>query len=79
MNDVVRPEMPVTVALGGNTLIKHGERGTVDEHEHNARETADWSGSMISNGHKPIISSKLKLQAAIDAKTGTRLIPTDSS
>ena len=47
MNEAVHPKRLVIVALGGNALIKPGERGTVDEHERNARETADHLWSLV--------------------------------
>lgn len=56
MNEAVRPKRLVVVALGGHALIKPGERGTTEEHEKNAAETADSLWSLISRGHNLIIT-----------------------
>lgn len=56
MNEVARPKRLVIVALGGNALIKPGQRGTVDEHEQNARETAEHLWGLVDHGHNLIIT-----------------------
>jgi carbamate kinase len=56
MNDIVRPKRLVVVALGGNALIKPGQRGTTEEHEENARETAEYLWELVDRGHNLIIT-----------------------
>jgi len=45
-----------TCAIGGNSIIKPGQRGTQDEQFHNARETAKHVASMIEEGYDVVIT-----------------------
>ena len=56
MNEVARPKRLVIVALGGNALIKPGQRGTTEEHEQNAKETAEHLWGLVDHGHNLIIT-----------------------
>lgn len=44
------------VALGGNALIKKGQRGTTEEHEANAAETSHYLYYLIEKGYNLVIT-----------------------
>ena len=44
------------IAIGGNSLIRAGERGTVDEQLHNAHATAQSIAGMVSRGWRVVIT-----------------------
>lgn len=44
------------IAVGGNSLIRAGERGTIEEQFHNANETAKSVAQMIKNGWHVVVT-----------------------
>lgn len=46
----------VLIAVGGNSLIRAGERGTIDEQLHNARQTAKSIVGMIKMGWDVVVT-----------------------
>ena len=47
---------PILIAIGGNSLIRHGQRGSVSEQIENARTTCRYLATLIRNGHSLIIT-----------------------
>lgn len=46
----------ILIAIGGNSLIRAGEKGTVAEQAHNARRTAAAIVGLVSEGHRLVIT-----------------------
>lgn len=44
------------IAVGGNSLIRAGERGTIDEQLHNANETAKAIAKMLKKGWQVVVT-----------------------
>src|SRR2546422_1150320 len=48
--------MKVLVSLGGNAILKHGQRGTVEEQEENVQNTAKHLASILRRGERLAIT-----------------------
>jgi carbamate kinase len=48
--------MKVLVSLGGNAILKHGQRGTVEEQEENVQNTAKHLASILRSGERLAIT-----------------------
>ena len=48
--------MKVLVSLGGNAILKHGQRGTAEEQEANVQDTAKHLASLLRRGEKIAIT-----------------------
>src|SRR3989442_12064444 len=44
------------VSLGGNAILKHGQRGTVEEQQENVQNTAKHLGSILRRGERLAIT-----------------------
>jgi carbamate kinase len=49
-------EKLIVIALGGNALLKRGQRGTVDEQYQNVRTTVSKIADLIVSGHKVVLT-----------------------
>jgi len=49
-------KMRIVVALGGNALLRKGQRGTYEEQFENARRTAKFLADIIERGHELVIT-----------------------
>ena len=47
---------PILIAIGGNSLIRHGQRGSIGEQIENARTTCRYLATLIKQGHSLIIT-----------------------
>lgn len=47
---------PILIAIGGNSLIRHGQRGSIGEQIENARTTSRYLAVLIKQGHSIIIT-----------------------
>ena len=47
---------PVVIAIGGNSLIRDGERGTVEEQLRNAGETCEAIASIVAAGYRVVVT-----------------------
>ncbi|MBL7961418.1 carbamate kinase [bacterium] len=47
---------PILIAIGGNSLIRHGQRGSIGEQIENARTTCRYLAALIKQGHSLIIT-----------------------
>ena len=48
--------MKIVIALGGNALIKPGDKGTVEDQERNIRASMDGIVQLIKEGHQVVIT-----------------------
>ena len=48
--------MKIVIALGGNALIKPGDKGTVEDQERNIRASMDGIVKLIKDGHQVVIT-----------------------
>src|SRR2546422_9630999 len=48
--------MKVLVSLGGNAILKHGQRGTVEEQEENVQNTAKHLAAILRRGERIAIT-----------------------
>src|SRR2546430_17324969 len=48
--------MKVLVSLGGNAILKHGQRGTAEEQEANVQNTAKHLASLLRRGERIAIT-----------------------
>jgi carbamate kinase len=46
----------IVIAIGGNALIRDGQRGTIDEQAENARETAQHIGAIVDAGWRVVVT-----------------------
>jgi carbamate kinase len=46
----------ILIAVGGNSLIRAGQRGTIDEQRENARITAECIADVAGEGHRLIVT-----------------------
>jgi carbamate kinase len=46
----------ILIAVGGNSLIRAGQRGTIDEQRENARITAECIADVAAQGHRLIVT-----------------------
>ncbi len=55
---VVKKNMntPILIAIGGNSLIRHGQRGSISEQIENAATTCRYLAALIEQGHSLIIT-----------------------
>lgn len=60
--------MKIVIALGGNALIKPGDKGTIEDQERNIQASMDGIIKLINEGHKVVITHGNGPQA------GSRLI-----
>src|SRR6185369_17294861 len=48
--------LPVLIAVGGNSLIRAGQQGTVAEQMENARITCDCIAELMGNGFQVVLT-----------------------
>ena len=60
MRPVIHMKRKVLVALGGNAILKHKEKGTVDEQFENIRTTCKHLVRIIKDGYKIAIIKEIK-------------------
>ncbi len=50
------PARTAVIAVGGNALIRAGQRGTIPEQFENARATAAHVGALVSDGWRVVLT-----------------------
>src|SRR5215469_13925089 len=54
--DVTQAGRTVVIAVGGNALIREGQRGTIDEQRENPRATAVHVGTLAARGWRIVLT-----------------------